>query len=113
MELLPEEILRRILTNELDKPNQLNASMTCRKWLTLLEEQLPRPLELHVTLDSVACNARIWLVEVCCFPKTLSVKVTAPITTRKLRYASAVSIAAAKLRSCANFFNSAATGSRR
>ncbi|KAH7731776.1 F-box domain-containing protein [Aphelenchoides avenae] len=113
MELLPEEVLRRILTSDLDKGNQLNASLTCRKWLDLLEEKLPRPLELHITLDSVACNARIWFVLASWSTVNVEkLEVIAPIMTPNSNCVSVVSIGPAKMLFCASSFNFAATANQ-
>jgi hypothetical protein len=58
MESIPKELLAGILTR-LDKSTQLNAGLTCKKWQDLLSDDLPRPLQLHITLDSIACNATV------------------------------------------------------
>uniref|UniRef100_A0A914EJ38 F-box domain-containing protein n=1 Tax=Acrobeloides nanus TaxID=290746 RepID=A0A914EJ38_9BILA len=58
MDSIPTEVLGHILSH-LDKPNLLNASVTCTKWQTLLDSDLPQPLELHITLDSTGCNAAV------------------------------------------------------
>jgi len=58
MEHLPTDVLRWIFAR-VDQPSKFNAALTCRRWFYLLHSDLPQLFHLHISLDSLACDAFI------------------------------------------------------